>query len=176
MSTDKFHDIILPLKNKLFRLALSIVHDRRESEDIVQDVLLKLWTKKEEWKEIDNLEAYCFRATRNLAFDRIAAANSRLTESIDLSNESATFVDKETPQMQLIRKEQLSLIEQCVEDLSENQKLVFQLRDIEGMSYKEIAEIADITEELVKVSLFRARKKIREQLSNLDNYGIEPHT
>ncbi|MDR1517046.1 MAG: RNA polymerase sigma factor [Dysgonamonadaceae bacterium] len=176
MSTDKFSQVILPLKDKLFRLALSIVGDKRESEDIVQDVLLKLWTKKEEWDEIENLEAYCFRSTRNLAFDQIATANARLTDPTDLSGESLRFIDEENPHSQLVKKERLSLIEECTKELSDNQRLVFQLRDIEGMSYKEIAEIANISEELVKVSLFRARKKIREMLSNLDNYGIEPHT
>lgn len=176
MSTDKFHEVILPLKDKLFRLALSIVHDRRESEDIVQDVLLKLWTKKEEWGEIENLEAYCFRSAKNLALDRIATANSRLMESVDSSAETTMFTDGDNPHARFVQQEQFSLIEQCMEELSDNQKLVFQLRDIEGMSYKEIAETVDISEELVKVSLFRARKKLREKLSNIDNYGIGTHT
>lgn len=172
MSTDKFHRVILPLKDKLFRLALSVVRDKREAEDIVQDVLLKLWSRKDEWDEIENLEAYCFRSTKNLALDRIATANSRLTESVDLLNENTMLIDRETPFVQFVRQEQMSFIERCMDELSENQKLVFQLRDIEGMSYREIAEIADISEDLVKVSLFRARKKIREQLSGLDNDGI----
>lgn len=170
MSTDKFHQIILPLKDKLFRLALSIIRDKRDAEDIVQDVLLKLWTKKEEWNEIENLEAYCFRMTKNLALDRIASANFRLMESVDSTTINTTIIDDETPYQRFVRDEQISLIYKGMEDLSENQKLVFQLRDIEGLSYKEIAEIADISEELVKVSLFRARKRLREHLTNLEGH------
>lgn len=170
MSTDKFHQIILPLKDKLFRLALSIIRNKRDAEDIVQDVLLKLWTKKEEWNEIENLEAYCFRMTKNLALDRIASANFRLMESVDSTTINTTIIDDETPYQRFVRDEQISLIYKGMEDLSENQKLVFQLRDIEGLSYKEIAEIADISEELVKVSLFRARKRLREHLTNLEGH------
>ena len=77
MSRDKFHRIILPLKDKLFRLAWSIVRDSAEAEDIVQDMFVKLWSKIDEWDNIENLEAYCFRATKNLALDRMESLEIR---------------------------------------------------------------------------------------------------
>ncbi len=165
MSNDKFHRLILPLKNKLYRLALSIVRDRREAEDIVQDVFLKLWSKKDEWEEIENIEAYCFRSTKNLALDRIASIEIRKTESISPELQANFFIDTETPFGQITEQEQINYINKCIEELSENQKMVFQLREVEGMSYKEISESLDISEDLVKVSLFRARNKIKNFLS-----------
>ena len=165
MSHDKFHRIILPLKDKLFRLAWSIVRDSAEAEDIVQDIFLKLWMKNGEWNEIENLEAYCFRATKNLAFDRIESLTIRRAESIPSETETGTLADYATPLFKLVETERNTLLYRCIDELPENQKMVFQLREIEGMSYKEIAEALEISEDLVKVSLFRARNKMKELLS-----------
>ena len=166
MSHDKFHRIILPLKDKLFRLAWSIVRDSTEAEDIVQDVFLKLWSKNDEWDNIGNMEAYCFRATKNLALDRMMSLSARKTENIAPELESGIFTDHVTPFFKLVETERNTLIYRCINQLSESQKAVFQLREIEGMSYKEIAQALDISEDLVKVSLFRARNKLKELLSD----------
>lgn len=164
MNNDKFHQIILPLKDKLYRLAFSIVRDETEAEDILQDVFLKLWSKKDEWSDIENLEAYCYRATKNLALDRMTALISRKTENIEPEKEYRAFVETDNPHKNFVQREQQSIIYKCIDDLSENQKLVFQLREIEGLSYREISETLEITEDLVKISLFRARRKMKELL------------
>ena len=165
MSIDSFHTIILPLKDKLFRLAYSIVREQAEAEDILQDVLLKLWNKREEWSYIENLEAYCFRVTKNMALDKLASMAIRKTGVIDPEKENLFFVDNRSPHTEMARKEQRSAIDQGIEALSENQRLVFTLREIEGMSYREIAETLAISEDLVKISLYRARQKMKELLS-----------
>lgn len=165
MSTDTFHTIILPLKEKLFRLAYGIVRDRAEAEDILQDLLLKLWSRREEWDGIVNLEGYCFRAMKNMSLDRLATLAIRKTDLPEREEEQRYFVDNHSPFQELIQKEQRITIEQCIEALPETQRLVFRLREVEEMSYRQIAETAGISEELVKVSLFRARKRMKELLS-----------
>ncbi|HCA98797.1 MAG TPA: RNA polymerase subunit sigma-70, partial [Porphyromonadaceae bacterium] len=62
-----------------------------EAEDIVQDVFLKLWSKNNEWENIENLEAYCFRATKNLALDRVESLSIRRTENIAPELENGIF-------------------------------------------------------------------------------------
>ena len=165
MSRDKFHRIILPLKDKLFRLAWSIVRDSAEAEDIVQDMFVKLWSKIDEWDNIENLEAYCFRATKNLALDRMESLEIRKTENISPELESSTFTDRVTPFNKLEETERYTLLYNCIDQLPEKQKMVFQLREIEGMSYREIADTLQMSEEMVKVSLFRARGRLKQQLS-----------
>lgn len=169
MSNDTFLQIILPLKDKLFRLALSIVREQYEAEDIIQDVLLRLWSKKDEWDGIENLEAYCFRAVKNTAFDRLTSLAIRKTQHLDQEKENFIFVDDHSPYNKMVQEEQRLVIHKCIDELPETQKLVFQLREIEGMSYREIAGTLDISEDLVKISLFRARKKMRERLSDFEN-------
>lgn len=165
MNIDSFHTVILPLQDKLFRLAYGIVREQAEAEDILQDVFLKLWSKRNEWKYIENLEAYCFRVTKNTALDKLASINVRKTGIIDPEKENLVFVDNRSPYTEMERKEQRSAIDRCIEVLSENQRSVFVLREIEGMSYREIAEALAISEDLVKISLHRARQKMKEMLS-----------
>ena len=57
-------------------------------------------------------------------------------------------------------------------DLPEKQRSIMQLRDIEDKSYKEIATLLKLTEEQVKVNLFRARQKVKQWFTNIDNYGL----
>ena len=153
------------MKDKLFRLAYSIVREQAEAEDIVQDVMVKLWSKRDEWKYIENLEAYCFRIAKNTSLDRLASMAIRKTGVIDPERENLFFIDHRSPHSEMERKEQRSVIDQCIDTLSENQRLVFTLREIDGMSYREIAEALAISEDLVKISLHRARQKMKEMLS-----------
>ena len=69
---------ILPLKNILFRTALRITMNREESEDIVQDTLLKLWERRTEMSKINNLEAFAISSVRNLALDRLALHQNKV--------------------------------------------------------------------------------------------------
>lgn len=168
MSKDIFHHIILPLKDRLFRTAMSIVRDRAEAEDIVQDVLLKLWSKRSEWEYIDNLEGYCLRAVKNLALDRLSAHSFQKTESLATEHEALHVADLKTPHSLLVENEQTDRLQLHLQELPETQRLAFQLREVEGMNYKEISEALDVSEENVKISLFRARKKLKELLNKDD--------
>ena len=71
MKEINFRNDILPLKNKLFRLALRITLNREEAEDIVQDTMIKVWNSRERWQELDSIEAYCLTIARNLSLDRL---------------------------------------------------------------------------------------------------------
>lgn len=76
------------------------------------------------------------------------------------------------PQDRMIQADRVNLIRQIVDSLPEKQRSCMQLRDFEGKSYKEIAVILDITEEQVKVNIFRARQAVKQRYLKLDNYGL----
>jgi RNA polymerase sigma-70 factor (ECF subfamily) len=165
-----FREEILPLKDKLFRVALRITLNREEAEDIVQDVLLKVWDKRDGWDELESIEAYCLVVTRNLAIDR---SEKRDNNHVELTDEEwVSAGGTENPYDRLIGNERLRLVHRIINELPEKQRLMVQLRDIEGKNYKEIATILGLTEEQVKVNLFRARKKIKEQYLQIDEYGL----
>jgi len=157
MGQNKFNTILLPIKDKLFRLALSITGNKEDAEDVVQDVLLHI-LKKDDWEQIESIEAYCFRSTRNRALDTIALKDNQaiaLPDNFDYSL-------PEDIERRIEAQEQIDLIEKWVTKLPENQQTIFRLREIEELSYKEIASILNITDEQVKTILFRLRRKLRE--------------
>lgn len=67
MQEISFRNDILPLKDKLFRLALRITFDRAEAEDVVQETLIRVWNKRDEWAQFGSIEAYCLTVAKNLA-------------------------------------------------------------------------------------------------------------
>ncbi|MCY6349453.1 RNA polymerase sigma factor [Bacteroides fragilis] len=169
MQEISFRDDILPLKDKLFRLALRITFDRAEAEDVVQDTMIRVWNKREEWTQFGSIEAYCLTVAKNLAIDR---SQKKEAQNVELTPEMEEESEAAGPYDQLINKERMSIIHRLINELPEKQRLIMQLRDIEGESYKEIAKILNLTEEQVKVNLFRARQKVKQRYLEIDEYGL----
>lgn len=159
----------MPLKDKLYRLALRITFDSAEAEDIVQDTMIRVWNKRDEWEELDSVEAYCLAVARNLAIDRSQKSEA---QNLELTSETQEMPDALTPDRKFEQDEQLKIVHQLINELPEKQRTIVQLRDIEGKSYKEIAEVLQLTEEQVKVNLFRARQRIKMRYNEIDTYGL----
>ncbi len=164
-----FHTDILPLKDKLFRLALRITFDRAEAEDVVQETMIRVWNKRDEWDGLESIEAYCVTIARNLAIDR---SEKKDAHTVELTPEAEQTPEASGPYDRLVNKERLMLVHRLVSELPEKQRLIMQLRDVEGQSYKEIAVALHLTEEQVKVNLFRARQKVKQKFMDIDNYGL----
>ena len=156
---------ILPLKNILFRTALRITMNREESEDIVQDTLLKLWERRTEMSKINNLEAFAISSVRNLALDRLALHQNKV---ISL-NEDLHDTEDNHPSAydNIINNERTTHIPNLINQLPEKQRTAIQLRDIEGKSYKEIADIMGISESDVKINIYRGRDFLKKNCKNL---------
>jgi len=168
MSTEQFKKDILPFQNKLYKYALSIVFDVELAKDIVQEVFIKVWTKRGELHNINNKEAWCVRITRNLALDKLKAANRK---NVDLTYAVNHFVGDANPAIQTEEKDLMASIYAAMKDLSPQQKEIFRLRDLLGYTNKEIKELLELSDSQVKVNLYRARQKIKAKLGKLINYG-----
>lgn len=159
-----FHTKILPIKDKLYRFALRITGNVTLAEDVVQEVLIKVWDKKEELKQYNNLEAWCMRITKNLSIDKLRSKHQRtegFKDGFDLGDTAATPYDVAAS------NDMIRHIRKLMQQLPEKQRMVMQLRDIEGMTYQEIVEVMDIPMNQVKVNLFRARSKMQKILKDL---------
>jgi len=168
MRQRKFEKIIA-IKDKLFRLAFSIIGNREDAEDVVQETMLRVWNKQDSLDVIDNPEGYSMRAVRNIALDKLVLKEN---QNDRLSDTNASVMTRDHPDEILEKQEQISLIYKLIEQLPEKQRTVMQLRDVEEMSYKEIARVMNITEEQVKVTLFRARQKVKEYFKKINHYGL----
>lgn len=171
MKEISFRNDVLPMKNELFRLALRITLDRAEAEDVVQDTLIKVWDKRDSWTTIDNIEAFAMTVCRNLALDRTRSrANNNVSLDIEGTQEPMT---QTTPYDRMVQQDNLRMVGQIVDSLPEKQRSCIQLRDFEGKAYKEIAAVLDITEEQVKVNIFRARQTIKQQFLKMSSFRAE---
>ncbi len=157
-----FRRDLLSQKNRLYRLALAILNHTAEAEDTVEDTLIKVWEENRQHpeKEIADLAAYLTIVCRNLALDR-AAHNARqlsLHDSLPDVADEAPAQNEARTDLQRRYDKTLSLIH----NLREPQRSCLILRDVEGLSYQEIASTLQLTEGQVKINIHRARQAVRE--------------
>ena len=172
MKVISFQNDVLPLKNKLYRLALRITLNAEDAEDVVQETMMKVWSRRQQWEQIESMEAFCITICRNLALDktrRMAADDQSLeANEIDAPDHS----HHANPEEQTIQQDRIRLVRQIIDQLPEKQRSVMHLRDFEGKSYKEIATILSITEEQVKINIFRARQTVKSRFLQSEAFGI----
>lgn len=168
MKQTEFLNTVLPLKDKVFRLAKRLLVSTDEAEDATQELYLKLWKSKDKLEHYNNVEAFAMTMTKNYCLDQLKAKRSnnlKLVHSNYKDNNISLQRDVEL-------KDSVSKVHELIEKLPEKQKLVIQLRDVENYEYEEIGKILDLQPTAVRVTLSRARKTIREQLLKKHNYGI----
>ncbi|MEK6783582.1 MAG: RNA polymerase sigma factor [Bacteroidota bacterium] len=170
MNLEAFENRVLPAKNKLFRFAFRMLGSNEEAKDVVQEVLIKVWNGREQMAEIQNMEAWCMRITKNLSLDKLRSKQRRATDSIDEGFEVRN--EALSPHENTELNESMLRINQLIAALPEKQRQVIHLRDIEGYSYNEICEMLELDMSQVKVSLFRARNAVREKLVKMNAYGL----
>ena len=169
MQQTEFLNVVLPFKDKLYRLAKRLLVSKEEAEDATQEILMKLWSKKKMITGYNNVEAYAMMMTKNFCLDRLKskqAGNLKLVHS-NYKDENVSL------QNQLEVNDSLSWIEKIMEELPQQQKMVLQLRDVEQYEFEEIAELLGMSATAVRVALSRARKTVREKLVQKHNYGIQ---
>jgi len=168
MTQTEFLNIVLPFKDKVFRLAKRLLVSREEAEDATQEVLLKLWNNKLKIAEYKNLEAFSMTMTKNYCFDKLKSKQAQ-----NLKIVHSNYEEKNTPlQKQVEFNDSVSWVAKIIAELPEQQKMIIQLRDIEDYDFDEISKMLDMSNTAVRVALSRARKTIREKLTNTHNYGV----
>ena len=155
-----FQADILPLKNELYRLALRITMNAAEAEDVVQETMMKVWNRREQWEQIESIEAFCLTICRNLSLDKLRRMDNQ-TQSLDAAYDPKDFHVASNPEEQAVQRDRIQLVRQLINMLPEKQRSCMQLRDMEGKSY-------GITEEQVKVNIFRARQTIKERFQKIE--------
>lgn len=159
MNVERYKEEILPLRIDLLRYAGKLINCHEDAEDIVQEVLLKLWAAKSELTKYKNIRALSVEMTKNLCLNKL---NEAQTKTISLENNVLPEKDSFTPHRQLEEKDNLDLALHIVEQHPELQRIILKMRHVEGYEIHEIAEITGGTEESVRMNLSRARKRVRE--------------
>ena len=169
MTQNEFLNIVMPFKDKVFRLAKRLLVSTEEAEDATQEVLLKLWNNKTKFEDYKNVEAFSMTMTKNYCFDKLKSKQAQNLKIVHSNYEDGST----SLQKQVELNDSVYWVSKIIEDLPEQQKVIVQLRDIEEYDLDEIAKMLDMNNTAVRVALSRARKTIREKLTNTHNYGIK---
>ncbi|MBA4153248.1 sigma-70 family RNA polymerase sigma factor [Flavobacterium sp.] len=168
MNQNEFIHLIEPFKDKVFRLAKRLLVSSEEAQDATQDILVKLWDKKNGLGQYNNVEALAMTMTKNYCLDQLKSKRAS-----NLKIVHTNFTDREAGLDQKMEdQDSWSWVEKIINDLPEQQKLIIQMRDIEQYDFEEIAKMLDMNETAIRVALSRARKTIREKMTKTHQYGI----
>lgn len=167
MDKKEFTEIVMPLKDRLYRLAKRILVSADEAEDAVQEVIYKLWKGKENLENYKSPEAFAITMTKNYCLDRLKSKQASNLKIVHSNYPTSQNIEREVE-----ANEGVALVFKIMETLPEQQKIVLQLRDVEQLEFSEIAKILDSNETAIRVALSRARKTVREAMIKKYDYGI----
>ncbi|MCP4459180.1 MAG: sigma-70 family RNA polymerase sigma factor [Cytophagales bacterium] len=158
---------VLPVSQKMYRYALTILKNEDSAHDVVQECLMKIWNKRAKLIEIENHEAWAMRITRNQCFDWVKTNRFTILQKEQVEEPDQIKADHDT-----LMEDQKKWLGKVLKTLPQKQKEIFHLREIDGMTYQEISDILSLSLSEVKVYLHRARTKVRSSLQKIEAYGI----
>ena len=160
-----FESLFYLLNTQLIRFCMMYIHQTEAAEEIVSDVFVKCWLNRKSLLDIQNLDTYLFVAVKNQSLNYLKKYSHIHLVQIEDTNE-LKFVNTFNPQEELEKKELIFKIEQSIEALPQQCRIIFRLIKEDGLKYKEVAEILDISPRTVQTQLFRAVKKLSVSLSD----------
>lgn len=161
MTRDEFNDYVRQLNLKLYGFAFRILRNQEEAEDAVQEVFIKLWNMGNKLDEYRSIDALAITMTKNYCIDQLRKQKN-LYQELTVNQENL-FKTTESPHELLENRESDNLIHYLIENLPDIYKVIITLRDIDGLSYEEIAEKTAQNINTLRVTLSRARGILRDE-------------
>ncbi len=173
---EAFNEIVDRYADKIYRLALRIIHNHNDAEETLQEVFMILVEKLDTFHEDSKFSTWLYRVVANASFMHLRAENKKNKNEVSLEDyvsydENGVLQGVETkdwsdiPDEKLIKKEALEIIEKMVNELPGPHRIVFHLRDVEGLTNHEVANILGLSPTAVKSRVHRARLFLRDKLS-----------
>ena len=163
MTRADFNDLVRQLNRNLYGYAFRILRNQEEAEDAVQEVFIKLWNMGSKIDEYNSIGALAATMTKNLCIDLLRKKKNIVQDEygeLDLKGP-----DISSPYELLESRESEDILYHIINHLPDIYKVVIELREIEGLTYEEIAEKTKQNINTLRVNLSRARKMIREEFN-----------
>jgi RNA polymerase sigma-70 factor (family 1) len=145
--------------SRLIKFCVLYIHQKEASEEIVSDIFVKCWINRKSLKEVQNPESYLYVAVKNQSLNYLRNYSNihlvQIEDTLELK-----FVNTYCPQKQMEKRELMFKLDQAVHSLPKQCQIVFKLIKEDGMKYKEVATILQISPRTVQTQLFRAIKKL----------------
>ena len=163
MPASLFKQLLLPLYPRLHRVALHLLGNVEDAEDMVQEVYMKLWSRRDALPDVQNVEAYCVTLTKNMCIDRLRLAE---VEEVDVETIAQPLTAADDVAEDVERRDAVEHVKVVIATLPENQQKVITLRDMQEHSFEEIEQMTGLTATNARMLLSRARKAIRERFKS----------
>lgn len=163
MTEKEFNHIILPLANNIYAYARQIIADSADAADITQEVMIKLWERRKELKDIDNPKAWGLKITRNLCLDWL----KKKKPTYDAEQILRHCESEADPLQKIANEDMAALLRRIINTLPANQREVLILREIEELEFEEIEQVTGLTANHIRVLLSRGRMQVRKMAEEL---------
>ncbi len=166
-----FRQLVERYRDRIFAFCLRMLSDPSEAEDVAQDVFLTLYRHASTFRGESRLSTWLYRIAKNQTLNRLKYLDRRgrgQRLSLDGLREDVLVDRGQRPDERQAQKELLTLVQGALEHLDEDNRLVVVLRDVEGLSYEEIAQITGLPKGTVKSRIHRGRQALAARLEGMD--------
>jgi len=166
MTAEEFKIKVIPYSVKLYPMIFRILKNQEETRDALQDLMLKLWSKRTDLKQCTNLSAFIITTAKNYSFDLLKKKRPVVIGEMNeykILNIAENGIDPE-------KRERYEYVHKTIEKLPEKLRTVIQLRDIDGFSFEEIKEMTGFEIAYIRVILSRARLKVKQEIEKIYDY------
>jgi len=167
MQIEAFNKEVIPIKDRLFRLAKTLLQNQEDAEDALQEVYMKLWNNKEIIEDLKSPEAYAMKVMKNYCLDKL---KSRKNKHMVQIRENEIGREHFTPFSSVSFDSLKDLMLKLFSTLPEQQRMIIHMRDIEHYSYEEIADVTGMNVNAIRVNLSRARKNVKGNYLKIRNF------
>lgn len=164
MDASEFKQIFLPCHRRMYATAWRLTGNQQAAEDLVQDAMMRLWTKRDKLTVPDNAAAFAVTTMRNLFYDQHRKKRLKENDEEPADYQMRTEYDASD---ELATKQEASMVLEIIKELPERQQLIITLHDINDLTYEEIEQHTGLNAVNIRVALSRARKAVREKLKGI---------
>ena len=162
-----FEQLMAAHESKMYAVALRMCGNREDAQDCLQEAMIRVYRAMSGFKGQSSFSTWVYRITMNSCLDELRRRKARTATSLDamLENGFAPSDEGDTPEQSSLRSEQRRVLERAIADLPEDMRAAIVLRDVQGLSYDEIARTLDANVGTIKSRISRGREKLRAMLS-----------
>ena len=163
-----FEQLVIRHQELVFSLAYKLTGNREMANDVAQEAFIRAWKAIEKFRGDSTFSTWIYRITVNTAWTLRKKAKKHNTLNIDDAYEPIVIDEKKDPEMVAINSDLSSVLSKALNNLPVEQRIIVELKNIEGRSHKEIADYLDISVTAAKVRLHRAHQKLRQILEDVE--------